>query len=189
MHPVVFYSALGLVLAETLILFVRPQWLTGFALVRLGAERHVTLPERRPPRDRPASYRDGPDDVEIPELPPRTDLSDAVLFAGEGGRTFALRRAYVLGQKHIWLVRIDLERGGREVLLRARQVVVPITLPIFLFGVIFGATRGSSLVLFLIAAPVMALVTWLGQFVFVRSARDAAIEAAFDEIEERLRRG
>ncbi|UJR80322.1 hypothetical protein [Sandaracinus amylolyticus] len=178
------YAAIAPVLLETLIFFARPQWLARLAFLRLGPERRITL-AHAPKHDAPEGYRFGREiEPALPAFPERVDLDDAVLMSSGDGRSFALRTAYGFYRGDQWIVRIDLERAGREIVLRASQGFVPITMPIFFFAVIHErpliTIGGIGVVVALMVAA---------QLFFRRAAREAAIERAFDAIEETLRLG
>ncbi|AKF07097.1 hypothetical protein [Sandaracinus amylolyticus] len=185
------YAAMAPLLIETIVFFARPQWLARLAFLRLTPERRITL-DRPREHDGPRSYRFGNEtEAALPTFPERVDLDDAVLMSSGDGRSFALRTAYGFYRRDQWLVRIDLERTGREIVLRATQGFVPITMPIFVVAAVCDVLlRGHHRPLMTIGVfgAVVALMI-AGQLVFRRAAREAAIERAFDAIEETLRLG
>jgi hypothetical protein len=177
-------------LLESLVLFVRPQWLTALAFHALR-EHRFTLRSRRRVIDPGAGYRDpAHGEAPIPELPRRTELSDSVLFAD--GPRLALRRAYGLGRRQIWLVGITIERTGDEIVLRAKQALVPMSLLLFVLVFALGAYQRTghwvAFALFAGVGPFLVLIVWGLQHLFTRGSRDAQLDEAFSFVEDELRR-
>lgn len=181
-----FWIAVAPVALESLVLFVRPTWLSSFAFFG-EQERRITLRSRRRDPEPLAGYRDmGRSLAELPTLPARTDLSDSVLFTG--GPRIALRRAFGLGRRQIWLVEIAIERSDEEIVLRAKQAFVPITLPLFTGAMMaMMSTRGHMPFPQILMVPAIMIAVFALQHVFSRSSRNQGIEEAFDFIEAELR--
>jgi len=178
------YVLLGLLplLPEVLILVVRPTWLL-FVPLWVVAERRFTL--RRPRRlENERSYRDAATTaLALPPLPERIDFDDAVLFSD--GPRLALRRAFQLGRRASWLMRIDVARDGDEITLRTRQVFTPVT--IVIAGPLIGWSIGRESVVWMLAFPAIMVAVYLLQIALATNARQAACELAFSRIEAELR--
>lgn len=182
-----FYLALVPLLVESAALFLRPTWLAGLARLPVG-ERSITLHRRKRDADRSAGYREpGLGAAPLPELPARTELGDSVLFCS--GERIALRRAYGLGRRNIWLVAITVTQAGDELVLRAKQAFVPVTLPVFVIGMLVAmSARGHMPWQMLVGLPVFFVFVFALQHLFTRGSRDASVSEAFDFLEEELTR-
>lgn len=166
-------------LLETLVLFVRPTWLLAVPLRDIDDTRFTLVRPRRSV----GGYREAVGVPALPTLPERVELDDAVLFA-DGSRV-ALRRAFGLGRRAVWLVRIDITREGDELVMRARQVLSPMTLVISapMMGWVIGHGFGVMIVIFpMIMAAVFAL-----QAFFSRGQQHRAVLEAFESLERSLR--
>lgn len=169
-------------LPEVMILLARPTWLVLLPLWVVD-ERRFTL--RRPRRlESEGGYRDaGATAPALPELPPRIDFEDFVLFA-EGTR-LALRRAFGLGRRALWLIRIDVVREGDDITLRARQVFTPMS--ILVAGPLMGWSIGRGSVAWALGFTLIMIAVYAGQIAFATGPRLAACELAFERIEAELR--
>lgn len=172
------------ILPEVLVLVVRPTWLVFLPLWDVS-EHRFTL---RSPRRMPAvgGYREagGGEAPPMPALPARTDFEDSVLFCD--GPRLALRRAFGLGRRAIWLVRIDVTREADTVILRARQCFSPMA--IVVAGPLMGLAVGRGSVIGVVGFPLLMIAVYLVQIGFATSARRGACEVAFATIETELRR-
>lgn len=171
MHSAPFFVCIALALVEVALLVAAPGLLATLAFIPLSYERRIRLPpaiETDDPR-----YRDSAMARPVPELPKsaigRVDLNDAVLVQSGDGRSFALRRAFTLGPRRmLYLVRITMELEGGEVVLRAKQAILPITAPLFALGIGLGIGDGGeasawSIDGFFVAFAVLVFgVQWLG---------------------------
>jgi hypothetical protein len=158
------------VVPDLLVLLFRPAWLV-FAPMWTVAERRFEL---RDPKqvERASGYRDGAVDLApLPPLPARTEFADSVLFID--GERIALRRAFAIGRRETWLVRIDLVRDGDSLTLRARQVFTPMS--IVIAGPLVGWTiAGPSLLM--IGFPLLMVVVYGLQLAFSSAQRQAECE-------------
>ena len=178
-----FFLSFVPVLIETLITWVRPEWLAVLPSWSI-ADHTFTL--RNPQRLASDGYRDAPALAPLPDLTETTDLTDTVLFA-RGGRVI-LRRAFGAGRRSIWVVNIEVHRTSETVTLRARQVFTPITLllsaPLYAAAITHHFSITWTLGAFALVAAVHGIHTLLS-----RGARDAALHEAFRCLEEELRAG
>jgi hypothetical protein len=182
-----FWIAIVPLLVESVALWLRPTMLARFARLPLS-ERAFTLRGRKRGEDPSAGYREpGRKASALPALPARTELAESVLCCA--GETIVLRRAYGLGRRNIWLVAIAVEQAGDEVVMRAKQAFVPVTLPIFLIGVLAAMAHRSHLPWPMLLGMLFFFVVVVAlQHLFTRGSRDAAISEAFDFLEGELRR-
>jgi hypothetical protein len=188
LEPLMFLALLP-ALAESLILFVHPQWLARLAFLALPTERWFMLPE--PKRVAPArsGYRDHPSDVATPvaitlpiaRRPVRFD--GAVLFGDPATSSYALRRGFGFIRRPIWLVRIEVTREDRKVTLRTKEAFIPITLP-FIMLVFIGPEILNMP--FSVAVAAVFIAVFNVQRVWLAPAREAAIERAFEHIERSM---
>lgn len=167
---------------EVLVLVFRPTWLV-FAPLWTVAERRFQLHDPRRV-ERSSGYRDGAGDLApLPPLPARTDFYDSVLFID--GERAALRRAFAIGRRETWLVRIDIGRDGETITLRARQVFTPMS--VVIAGPLIGwAFSGPSLLV--IGFPFLLILVYGLQLAVSSAQRQAQCEIAFGTIEDELRR-
>ena len=178
-----FFLSLVPVLIETLITWVRPEWLAVLPAWSIAGH---TFTLRNPQRLTSEGYRDALALAPLPTFTETTDLTGAVLFA-RGGRVI-LRRAFGAGRRSIWVVNIEVQRTSETVTLRARQVFTPITLllsaPLYAAAITHHLSITWTLGAFALVAAVHGLHT-----LFSRSARDVALQEAFRFLEEELRAG
>ncbi len=169
-------------LPEVAILVARPTWLL-FAPLWVVSEHRFTL--RRPRRlENERSYRDAAATLPpLPQLRERIDFDDAVLFSD--GPRLALRRAFRLGRRAAWLMRIDVTREGDVLTLRTRQVFTPVS--ILVAGPLVGWSIGRGSMVWMLAFPLIMVAVYLMQIAFATSARRAACELAYSRIEAELR--
>jgi hypothetical protein len=177
-----------LALEGALLLFA-PTLLASLAPISLGLERRLSL--RRPKKVEidDAGYRDAPI-VTPPIVAPsidlgRVDLDDAVLVQVRGRNRFALRRAFAFGRRRpYYLVRIDGTLEGDELVFRASQAIVPMTLPVVALAIGLDTGVWSVAVMFF----AVSVVVFGAQALAVSGARDVAIGEALDLIEREVHR-
>ena len=188
MQTALLFVGGGVLLLESLLLFVAPELLARLAFVRLPHMHRIPLPvpELVPAGD--PAYRDAaltrPAHA-LPSIPlGRRDLDDSVLVAARDGHSFALRRAYGLGKRILFLVRLDMKIEGDELVLRATQSVVPLSLPIALAAVLLARhVEPVVTAAFVGGTAVGFAIQWL----FGAGPRDRAIAQAFDMLEPEIR--
>jgi hypothetical protein len=170
--------------AEGLLLLVHPQWLARLAFLALSSERWFMLPEPKRAILTRSTYRDHPNEVTQPIplsiAPGRVSLDGAVLFGDPATSSYALRRAFGLIRRTIWLVRIEATHEGRAVTLRAKEAFVPIALPFFMLAFLGHDLFGAPFSMFV--GGVIVVVFYV-QRALLAESRDAAIERAFEHIE------
>lgn len=173
---------------ETLVLFAKPAWLSGLAFIPVREHRFTLKSRRRDPATRGGYREPGRRAVGMPELPARTELRDSVLAVD--GERIALRRAWGFGRRQIWLVGIDVAIAGDEVVLRAKQAVVPMTLPLAIVGMMIAMHERDRMPPLLLGAfPLLVLFVLGLQHAFSIGSRDDALAEAFSFLEDELRRG
>lgn len=190
MHTGALVVGVGVLFFEVLLLFAAPQVLSRFAFIPLPQEHRITLPRPKLQASGDGAYRDPAltrPAYALPSIPfGRRDLDDAVLVAAGDGRSFALRRAYAFFQRRLqYLVRIDMTIEADELVLRARQSIVPLSFPFAALCFVVGE-HGDLLVAGAMAGGVVVglVVSWL----FVGGPRDRAIAQAFDMLEAEVRK-
>jgi len=149
---------------ELALLAWRPTSLTGLALFPAGVR---TLAARRTPAG----------------LGRRTRLAGGVLFA-DGGR-FVCRRGLALGRP-VWAVAIEASLRDGRLVLRARELFVPISPALLLVPVlVLRSGRGLSggLVLGGLVLVLMAAVQTVQRRV-ERRAREETLKRVFDRLSE-----
>ncbi len=101
------------------------------------------------------------------------------------GERIALRRAFAIGRRETWLVRIDIVRDGETITLRARQVFTPMS--VMIAGPLMGwVMSGPSLLV--VGFPLVLFVVYGLQLAVSSAQRRAQCEIAFGTIEDELRR-
>jgi hypothetical protein len=135
------------------------------------------------------AYRDGVSDALGLSTKGRVNLEDAVLVPAGDGRSFALRRAFGLGfGQHPFLLRIEVDREGGDVVMRAREGFAWVSgILVFAWVILFGMSGASHQPMIVVSMGVGGLAgTLIGRARRI-GARDAAIIAAFDHLEGEVR--
>ncbi len=179
------YAALAVYACEMLIYFVAPNWLARLAWSVVPEERRMTP---GPPRVEGA-YRDGASDSLGLSRSGRVNLEDAVLIPAGDGRTFALRRAFGFGfRQQPFLLRIEVDREGDDVVMRAREGFPWVSgILVFAWLILQGMSGASHQPMFVIGLGAGGLAgTLIGRARRI-GPRDAALRAAFDHLEGEVR--
>lgn len=189
MHVPPLFVFIALTALESVLFFAAPGLLARLAFIPLSSERRIRLPMPKVETN-DARYRGSAMVQPSPVLPQitvgRRDLDDAVLVQAGDGPSFMLRRAYSFIRRNHYLVRITMRLEGNEVVLRAKQAVVPLTVPLIAVGIGLDDSEQSGwrAAAFLLAFLVVAFGI---QWHMVGNVRDRAIAEAFDAIEGAVR--
>lgn len=181
-----FFVALVPTLLELIVIALRPTWFAPFAMWKVS-EHTFTL--RNPRRDaREANYRDAAMTTQaaLPSLPPRTEMSDAVLTFHDG--KLALRRAFFGGRgRNMWLVPITVAREGDTIRLVATQVFLPLTVVLTAPLMSYAITHNASDWVALLGISALLIGGFAVQFVFSLPGRNVALRESYSFIERELR--